>query len=90
MASERSAVRHTIPTRASDESPVALNQTLVGVAERELGRAVVEQFRPPMGMYVHTSSAEDAAMRRAVRDGRSSLPWARTSTSGTATSCAEQ
>jgi hypothetical protein len=56
MASERSAVRHTIPTRASDESRVALNQALLGVAERELGRAVVEQVRPPLGTYVHTSS----------------------------------
>jgi hypothetical protein len=66
MASERSAVRHTIPTRAPDESRVALNQTLVGVAERELGRAVVEQIRPPLGMHVHTSSAQYAAMSTSI------------------------
>jgi hypothetical protein len=47
---------------------VAVNQTLVSVAERELERALVEQMRPSMGMYVHPSRAEDAAFERAVRE----------------------
>ena len=47
---------------------VTVNQTLVNVAERELGRALMEQMRPAMGMYVHPSQAEDAAFERAVRE----------------------
>jgi hypothetical protein len=47
---------------------VAVSQTLVTVAERELERALVEQVRPSMGMYVHPSRAEDAAFDRAVRE----------------------
>jgi hypothetical protein len=68
MASERSAVATTIPTQAKDESRLALNRTLLGVAERELRKAVMEQVRPPMGMYVRISSAEEAAIRRGVRE----------------------
>ena len=47
---------------------VALNQSLVGVAERALERALSEQVRPPMGMYVHPSSSENAAFERAVHE----------------------
>ena len=72
MASESSAVRHTIPTRTSGRVARRTEPELVGVAERELGRAVVVQFRLLMGMYVHASSAENAAMCLAVREGRSS------------------
>ena len=47
---------------------VAVSQTLVNVAERELERALIEQVRPSMGMYAHPSRAEDAAFDRAVRE----------------------
>ena len=46
---------------------VAVNQRLLSVAERELERAVLEQMRPSMGMYVHPSQAKNAAFERAVR-----------------------
>lgn len=46
---------------------VALHDEIAAVAARELERALLEQSRPPMGMYVHPSSAEDAAVQRAVR-----------------------
>jgi hypothetical protein len=51
-----------------DGSRAALNQSLVGLAERVLERALTEQVRPPMGMYVHPSSAENAAFERAVHE----------------------
>ncbi len=46
---------------------VALHDEIAAVAARELERALLVQSRPPMGMYVHPSSAEDAAVQRAVR-----------------------
>ena len=48
-------------------TPILANQKLVSVAERELQRALTEQTRPPLGMYAHSSHAEDAAFERAVR-----------------------
>jgi hypothetical protein len=48
-------------------TPVAVNQTLVRTAERELECALMEQVRPAMGMYAQPSRAEDAAFERAVR-----------------------
>jgi hypothetical protein len=51
----------------TDRLRVALHHEITAVAARELERALLEQSRPPMGMYVHPSSAEDAAMQRAVR-----------------------
>jgi len=62
MAEDRSST-----TSTRERSRAALNETLVHVAERELGGAVVAQVRPPMGMYVSSSSAERAVMHRAVR-----------------------
>ena len=46
----------------------AVNHRLIGTAERELGRALAEQQRPSLGMYVQPSRAEDAAFDRAVRE----------------------
>jgi hypothetical protein len=45
----------------------AVNPSLLRVAERELERALMEQMRPSMGMYVHPSGAEIAAFDRAVQ-----------------------
>jgi hypothetical protein len=45
----------------------ALHQAIVVIAERELDRALIEHTRPMMGMYVHPSSAENAAVQRAIR-----------------------
>ena len=58
--------------RPSDTSPpdalrVALHHVIATVATRELERALLEQSRPPMGMYAHPSTVEHAAMQRAVR-----------------------
>lgn len=46
---------------------LAVNRTLLSVAERELERALLEQIRPSTGMYANPSRAEDAAFERAVR-----------------------
>jgi hypothetical protein len=52
-------------TQAGGER-VRFTQTLVGVAERELERALLEQRRPAIGMYTHPSRAEYVAFDRAV------------------------
>ena len=54
-----------------DTSPdalrIALHDEITVAAVRELQRALLEQAKPPMGLYVHPSSAENAAVQRAVR-----------------------
>ena len=60
--------RHSTPAASFDAGHVAANQRLVGLVERALERAVTEQVRPPMGMYAHPSSAENAAFDRAVNE----------------------
>lgn len=67
MAAERSQVSHASFDTSPDGPRVALHQVIVVVAARELERALLEQSRPVMGMYVHPSSAEHAAVHRAVR-----------------------
>jgi hypothetical protein len=52
----------------TDGTRAAVNQRLIGTAERELGRALAEQQRPALGMFVQPSRAEDAAFDRAVRE----------------------
>jgi hypothetical protein len=66
MASERAHTLHPAGTSHVDGSRAAVNQALVLVAERELKRALAEQERPSLGMYVHPSQAEAAAFGRAV------------------------
>ena len=63
-------VRAQPPTSGAplEGTRVALNQRLVVLAERVLEQALSEQVRPPIGMYVHPSSAETAAFERAVRE----------------------
>jgi hypothetical protein len=56
---------------APTESPAVgaraeLHRVIVAVAARELERALLAQSRPPMGMFAQASSAEDAALHRAV------------------------
>ena len=63
MMPERSHAHHEV-----HGARPAVNHRLVGVAERELERALVEQSRPRLGMYAHPSRAEDAAFQRAVRE----------------------
>jgi hypothetical protein len=58
---------HATTDTSTDRLRVALHHEITAVAARELERALLEQSRPPMGMYVHPSSAEDAAVQRAVR-----------------------
>jgi len=60
--------QHLAQSESGNGSRAALHESLVGVAERELGRAVSEQERPPIGMYVARSSVSDAAFQRAVRE----------------------
>ena len=50
------------------DARVALHQRLAGLTERALERAVTEQVRPAMGMYVHPTSTENAAFDRAVQE----------------------
>ena len=49
-----------------DGSRVSPNQSMVAIAERELEQALVEQSRSATGMYGHPSTAERAAVQRAV------------------------
>src|SRR5215211_6368716 len=42
------------------------NQALVAIAQQELEGALLEQTRPPIGMYALPSAAEHAAVQRAV------------------------
>jgi hypothetical protein len=67
MTAERTQVSHAGVDTSPDGPRVALHQVVAVVAARELERALLEQSRPLMGMYVHPSSAEHAAMHRAVR-----------------------
>jgi hypothetical protein len=67
MAVEKSHPQHSTEVALHTGPRVALNQAIVVIAERELDRALMEQMRPMTGMYVHPSSAENAAVQRAVR-----------------------
>ena len=56
---------HQVPRETSrDDSRIA---PLRLVAEQALERALLEQSRLSLGMYRHVSSAEEAAVERAVR-----------------------
>jgi hypothetical protein len=63
MPAERLRMAH----ETTDTSRVALQHEMVVVAARELERALLEQSRTPIGMLVHPSSAENAAIERVVR-----------------------
>ena len=67
MTAERARMSHATTESSFGGPRVELHHEIVVVAARELERALLEQSRPPMGMYVHPSSAENAAMQRAVR-----------------------
>jgi hypothetical protein len=67
MAAETSQTQHSTEAALHTGPRVALHQAIVVIAERELDRALMEQTRPMMGMYVHPSGAENAAVQRAVR-----------------------
>src|SRR5215212_3235477 len=67
MPAEQSRTQHATSGTSLDGLRVALHHEIVVIAERELEGALLEQLRPPMGMYVHPSSAENAAVQRAVR-----------------------
>jgi len=64
---EISQTQHSTGSAVHSGPRVALHQAIVVIAERELDRALIEHTRPTMGMYVHPSSAENAAVQRAVR-----------------------
>jgi len=67
MTAEKSETQHSTEDALQTMPRVALHQAIVVIAERELDRALIEHTRPMMGMYVHPSSAENAAVQRAVR-----------------------
>jgi len=68
MMADRATAQQSASGAHVDSVRVALNQSLVDLAERLLERALTDQVRPPMGMYVHLSSAENAAFDRAVNE----------------------
>lgn len=67
MTAERLRMSHVPSDTPPDGLRIALHHVIAAVATRELEQALLEQSRPPMGMYVHPSSAEHAAVQRAVR-----------------------
>ena len=58
---------HQTSEASPDGVRAGLHHVIAVAATRELEQALLEQSRPPMGMYVHPSSAEHAALQRAVR-----------------------
>lgn len=66
MMANKARTQQSVSGTPVDGARDALNQSLVGLAERVLARALAEQVRPPMGMYLHPSSAEKAAFDQAV------------------------
>ena len=66
MMADKARAQQQAPGAQVEGARVALNERLVGLSERVLERALTEQMRPPMGMYVHPSSAENAAFERAI------------------------
>lgn len=68
MTAERSRMSYATTESSTVGARAELHHVIVAVAARELERALLEQSRPPMGMFAHASSAEDAAMQRAVGD----------------------
>jgi hypothetical protein len=65
MTPERSPAQSSA-VGVSDALRVSPNQAMVVIAERELERALNEQSRSATGMYEHPSTAERAAVQRAV------------------------
>jgi hypothetical protein len=65
---ERSPSSHVSHGASGDGARGGVNETLAGIAERALGRALMVQRRPTMVMYMHPSTANDAAFERAVRE----------------------
>ena len=68
MTIDNARAEQRAPGAPADGARAVTNQGLGGLAERVLERAVTEQVRPPMGMYVHPSSVENAALERAVHE----------------------
>jgi hypothetical protein len=67
MTADRSRAQDMTTGTAHHGARAASNQRLIGIAERELERALMEQERPTLGMSVHPSIAEHAAVERAIR-----------------------
>ncbi|PYP79558.1 MAG: hypothetical protein DMD35_07895 [Gemmatimonadetes bacterium] len=66
MMPERARDDHTIPERSPDGARGSLLQRVASTAEKELERALLARSGSTMMMYGHSSSAENAAMERAV------------------------
>ena len=62
----RASAQQPAHEASRNDARLTLTERLVDRAERALERALREQVRPPMGMYVHPSSAENAAFERAI------------------------
>lgn len=67
MTAESSRMSHAPSDMSPDGIRDGLHHAIAIVAARELEHALLEQSRPLMGMYVHPSSAEHAALQRAIR-----------------------
>ena len=65
MTAEKWPERRTAGSPMREPS-VPTHQTMVVLAERELEKALLEQSRPANGMFAHPSTAEHAAIQRAV------------------------
>lgn len=67
MTAEKSRMSHGPSDTSPDEHRIGLHHVIVVAAVRELEQALLVQSRPAMGMYVHPSRAENAAVQSAVR-----------------------
>ena len=61
MTAEKSRMSYATTASSAVGARAELHHVIVAVAARELERALLAQSRPPMGMYTHATSAENAA-----------------------------
>ena len=66
MSAEKRPAQNASAGASPNDLVLQPHREMVAIAERELERALLEHSRPPTGMYAHASSAEHAAVERAV------------------------
>ena len=67
MTADSSRMSHQPSDMSPDGIRAGMHHAIAVEAAHALEQALLEQSRPPMGMYVRPSSAEQAAVQRAVR-----------------------
>jgi len=66
MTAKKLPAQEAIARASLHDLTVQPHREMVAIAERELERALLDQSRPAIGRYAQPSSAEQAAVQRAV------------------------